>query len=68
MHFKSALSLIPFAEVAKQGCETIYNCCGQDLKSLGCAQVCKKCGAKWGTEAKDCFPKGHDLVLVAVDL
>ena len=31
-------------ENAKQGCETVYECCGKDLQSPGCEAVCKKCG------------------------
>ena len=57
-----------FSENPGEGCETIFECCGQDLNSPGCHEVCKKCNAKWGTSAGQCFQKPHDLERVEADV
>ena len=71
MNFQCVISIIVnasfIADVARQGCETLYDCCGKDLQSPGCEEVCKKCKAKWGTEAKECFERLHDLELVEIN-
>ena len=52
------------SDKGKEGCETIWACCGRDLNSEGCQQVCKKCGIPWGQNANECYStslKPHDL-------
>ena len=61
--------IVPLISESKvEGCETIYECCGQDLNSEGCQKVCKKCGVEWGKSANECYQKSHDLERVEVDL
>ena len=51
-----------------QGCETLYKCCGQDIKSQGCTEICKKCGSPWGSPANNCFKKKHELKPVEIEV
>ena len=50
------------------GCENIYKCCGKDIRNPGCVKICKKCGAPWGTPAKNCFKKDHELEPIEIEV
>jgi len=43
------------------GCTRKFLCCGKDEGVTGCQVVCKKCEKKWGTAARDCYKKQHEL-------
>ena len=47
-----------------QGCSPRHSCCGSELGGRGCRRVCRKCGEDWGTGAKDCFVRDHNLVSI----
>ena len=49
------------------GCKDIYSCCNQAVNSSGCIEVCRKCGGKWGTNAKNCFKKNHNVVPIEIE-
>ena len=57
-----------FPDMPNQGCETLYKCCGQDIKSQGCSEICKKCGSPWGSPANNCFKKKHELKPVEIEV
>ena len=40
----------------------MYNCCGEDEESEGCAKVCKKCDGPWGSGASGCHEKEHNTI------
>ena len=44
------------------GCHRSYTCCGKGEGGLGCEEVCKKCEAKWGTPADNCYRRKHFIV------
>ena len=56
------------SDVEKHGCENIYSCCNQDVNSSGCIEICRKCGGKWGTNAKNCFKKNHNVVPIEIEV
>ena len=56
------------ADSSDLGCENIYKCCGKDIRNPGCVKICKKCGAPWGTPAKNCFKKDHELEPIEIEV
>ena len=68
LQIATAISFHFLADSSDLGCENIYKCCGKDIRNPGCVKICKKCGAPWGTPAKNCFKKDHELEPIEIEV
>ena len=48
-------------DLAGDGCEPRYLCCGKRSHEPGCVEKCKKCNRPWGSSANGCYKKPHNV-------
>ena len=44
-----------------EGCEQLFSCCARNKNQEGCREICLKCNEDWGTDARKCFIKPHNI-------